>query len=132
MATPFKIQLGNHKALINGSRWYSAEHYVLTNGCTIYTNASGRRWGGSYKNTGKVGLRNVLLFVILIDNEVLFYILEKGGSTRDTITTNICNELVWLQINNECVFKYKLTPTHLNLGRWADKKGPIDWSGEYS
>ena len=92
------------------------------------------------------GLRNVLvefvestptikgkLFVIFIDNEGLFnMILDKGGSTRDTITTNICNELVWLQINNECVFKYKLTPTHLNLGRWADKKGPIDWSGEYS
>ena len=153
------LQLGNHKALINGSRWYNAEHYVVTNGGTGYTDASGRRWGGLIRTPEKtfvsaadfgedmlayhigqkeaVGLRNVLvgfvestptikgkLFVIFVDNEGLFYILEKGGSTRDTITTNICKELFWLQINNECVFKYKWTPTHLNQADGLTREDP--------
>ena len=75
-----------------------------------------------------LGLRNVLMgfilsakqdlrgkmFTIHIDNQGLFDILERGGSTNDLFTTSICKELFWAQVSLECHFKYIWTPTHLN------------------
>jgi len=127
------LRLGDSKSLVNGSAWFSSEHFMVEAG-TGFTDASGRRWGGFIRSVeGKfeaaadfedhmlsyhigqkeaVGLYNVLkgfvcsttltlkgkLFIINIDNQDLFEILAKGGSSRDTITTDICKELFWLQI----------------------------------
>ena len=49
------------------------------------------------------------LFIINIDNQGLFEILAKGGSSRDTITTDICKELFWIQVFQESHFKFQCT-----------------------
>ena len=39
------LQLGDSKSLVNGSAWFSSEHFMVEAG-TGFTDASGRRWGG--------------------------------------------------------------------------------------
>ena len=138
------LQLGDSKSLVNGSAWFSSEHFMVEAG-TGFTDASGRRWGGFIRSIeGKfeaaadfedhmlsyhigqkeaVGLCNVLkgfvrsttltlkgkLFIINIDNQGLFEILAKGGSSMDTITTDICKELFWIQVFQESHFKFQCT-----------------------
>ena len=85
-----------------------------------------------------VGLRNVLvgferstslnlsgkLFVINIDNQGLFEILGKGGSSKDKVTTDICKELFWVQVFQECHFKYQWVPTHVNQADGVTRENP--------
>ena len=63
------------------------------------------------------------LFIINIDNQGLFEMLSKGGSSKDKVTMNICKELFWVQVFQECHFKYQWVPIHVNQ---ADRVTPKD------
>ena len=54
------------------------------------------------------------IVVVNVDNQVLFHIYEKGGSTRQEDITKICKQLFWLQVKSQFKLALRWIPSMEN------------------
>ena len=54
------------------------------------------------------------IVVVNVDNQVLFHIYEKGGSTRQENITKICKQIFWLQVKAQFKLALRWIPSMEN------------------
>ena len=51
------------------------------------------------------------IFIVKVDNQVLFHIYENEGSTKQMENTDICKQIFWLQIKLKCKVNLQWIPS---------------------